>query len=106
VSRVSGTNAVSDGNETNGQAPVSAEENGQAPGAEQPHTPAIHVVKGNPTDTEVAALVTVLAGASGGPGVQGEQEFSRWGLPVDKLRYAIHSWQRLTLVQRTHMRGR
>jgi hypothetical protein len=48
----------------------------------------------------------VLAGASGGPGVQGEQEFSRWGLPVDKLRYAIHSWQRLTLVQRTHMRGR
>jgi hypothetical protein len=27
-------------------------------------------------------------------------------LPVDKLRYAVHSWQRLTLVQRTHMRGK
>ena len=58
------------------------------------------------TDDELAALITVLAGASGGDGGQGEPEFSRWGLPVDKLRYAVHSWQRLTLVQRTHMRGR
>ena len=82
------------------------DENGAAVEAEEPHFPAIHVVKGNPSDDEVAALVTVLAGSSGGPGVPGEPEFSRWGLPVDKLRYAIHSWQRLTLVQRTHMRGR
>jgi hypothetical protein len=81
---------VSDGNETNDHA--------------EPH---LRVLKGNPTDDEVAALITVLAGASGGGGgAQGKPEFSRWGLPVDKLRYAVHSWQRLTLVQRTHMRGR
>jgi hypothetical protein len=92
---------VSDGNETNDQAPVSAQQ--QTP---QPHPPAIQVLKGNPTHDEVAALITVLAGISGGGGTQGQPEFSRWGLPVDKLRYAIHSWQRLTLVQRTHMRGR
>jgi hypothetical protein len=89
---------------------VSAEENGQAPEASEPaaaeHAPHIQVLRGNPTDDEVAALITVLAGASGGGAPQGEQEFSRWGLPVDKLRYAVHSWQRLTLVQRTHMRGR
>lgn len=73
------------------------------PVADQPH---IQVLKGKPTDDELAALITVLAGASDGGGGQGEPEFSRWGLPVDKLRYAVHSWQRLTLVQRTHMRGR
>ena len=27
-----------------------------------------------------------------------------WGHPVDKLRYAIFSWQRVTLLERTHMR--
>ncbi|MDT5204558.1 MAG: hypothetical protein QOD34_1194, partial [Mycobacterium sp.] len=32
--------------------------------------------------------------------------FSQWGLPVDKLRYSIHSWQRMSLQQRTHMRGK
>ena len=85
---------------------MSADENGQAPEAEQPHAPHIEVLRGNPSDDEVAALITVLAGASGGVAPQGEPEFSRWGLPVDKLRYAVHSWQRLTLVQRTHMRGR
>jgi hypothetical protein len=73
---------------------------------EQPHAPHIQVLRGNPSDDEVAALITVLAGSSEGGGAQGEPEFSRWGLPVDKLRYAVHSWQRLTLVQRTHMRGR
>ncbi|WP_343573757.1 acyl-CoA carboxylase subunit epsilon [Mycobacterium sp.] len=80
---------------------MSAEQ--QAP---QPPAPAIQVLKGNPTHDEVAALITVLAGTSGGGGTPGEPEFSRWGLPVDKLRYAVHSWQRLSLVQRTHMRGR
>ncbi|OBK38855.1 hypothetical protein A5658_25770 [Mycobacterium sp. 1245111.1] len=84
---------------------MSGDEN-VTPEAEQPHAPHIQVLRGNPTDDEVAALITVLAGASGGDAPQGEPEFSRWGLPVDKLRYAVHSWQRLTLVQRTHMRGR
>jgi hypothetical protein len=90
------------GNETNGQEP--ADDESVTPG--QQHAPHIQVLKGNPTDDEVAALVTVLAGASGGGATGGKPEFSRWGLPVDKLRYAIHSWQRLSLVQRTHMRGR
>jgi hypothetical protein len=76
------------------------------PDVPPPHEPHIQVLKGKPTDDEVAALITVLAGAAGGGGAPGEPEFSRWGLPVDKLRYAVHSWQRLTLVQRTHMRGR
>lgn len=67
--------------------------------------PEIKVLKGNPTDEEIAALVAVLAAASGG-GTQptGPQELNLWGHPVDKLRYQIHSWQRVTLLERTHMR--
>ena len=87
---------MSDGNETNHSAPVSD-------GASAPH---IQVLKGRPTDAELAALITVLSSAAGGGGEPAIREFSRWGLPVDKLRYAVHSWQRLTLVQRTHMRGK
>jgi hypothetical protein len=111
VSRVSGTNAVSDGNETNGQAPVSDDENAvseenAAAHATQPHEPHIQVLKGRPTDAEVAALVAVLGSAVGGGGEPPTPVFSQWGLPVDKLRYSIHSWQRMSLQQRTHMRGR
>jgi len=102
VSQVSGTNAVSDGNETNGQSPVS--DDIETPDAGQPHEPHIRVLKGNPTDDEVAALIAVLGSAGGGSGEVGQREVSRWGLPVDKLRYSIFSWQKLTLVQRTHMR--
>ena len=29
---------------------------------------------------------------------------STWGHPVDKLRYTVTSWQRVTLLERTHMR--
>jgi hypothetical protein len=66
----------------------------------------IKIVKGNPTDEEVAALVTVLAGASGGGGQVDEapQIHDLWGHPVDKLRYAAISWQRITRVERTHLR--
>jgi len=70
----------------------------------EPGVPEIRVEKGNPTDDEVAALVTVLAGAAGGPPVRGPQEFNLWGHPVDKLRYSLFSWQRVTLLERTHMR--
>ena len=90
---------MSDGNETNDRAPVSEEQ--EVP---QPHAPHIQVLRGNPTDDEVAALITVLAGATGGGGAQGEPEFSRWGLPVDKLRYPVFSWQRVTLLERRHLR--
>ncbi|HMZ14675.1 MAG TPA: acyl-CoA carboxylase subunit epsilon [Mycobacterium sp.] len=66
--------------------------------------PELRIVKGNPGDDEIAALVTVLAGASGGRHAPGPQEVNLWGHPVDKLRYTVTSWQRVTLLERTHMR--
>ena len=98
---MSGTNAVSDGNEANGQSPVS--DDVETPDAAQPHEPHIRVLKGKPTDEEVAALIAVLGSAGGGAEVS-QPEVTRWGLPVDRLRYSIFSWQKLSLVQRTHMR--
>jgi Acyl-CoA carboxylase epsilon subunit len=66
--------------------------------------PKLRVLKGRPTDQEVAVLVAVLAAAGGGHLEPGPQEFNPWGHPVDKLRYSVFSWQRVTLVERTHMR--
>jgi hypothetical protein len=96
---------VSDGDETNDPTPVSDENeaNSQA-SASDAHQPHIRVLKGAPTDEELAALIAVLGSAGGGGGEVGQPEVSRWGLPVDKLRYSIFSWQKLTLAQRTHMR--
>jgi hypothetical protein len=71
---------------------------------DQPHEPHIRVLRGQPTDDELAALITVLGGASGGGGQPAPPEASRWGLPVDKLRYPIYSWQRVTLLERQHLR--
>jgi hypothetical protein len=77
---------------------VSAEES-------EPAVTEIKIVKGNPTDEEVAALVTVLAGASAGGQVdEGPQIRDLWGHPVDKLRYSDISWERITRVERTHLR--
>jgi len=70
----------------------------------QPTEPAIQILKGNPTDAEIAAVVTVLAGASGGSAESGPTERNLWGHPVDKLRYPLTSWQRVTLLERTHIR--
>jgi acyl-CoA carboxylase epsilon subunit len=86
---------VSDGNETNNPARVSEHET---------HGPHIQVLKGEPTDEELAALITVLGSVGVGVREQGEPERNRWGLPVDKLRYPVFSWQKITLVERTHMR--
>jgi Acyl-CoA carboxylase epsilon subunit len=72
--------------------------------AAQPHEPHIRVLKGQPTDAEVAALIAVLSSAGAAGGEAGQLEHSRWGLPVDRLRYSVFSWQKLTLVQRAHMR--
>jgi Acyl-CoA carboxylase epsilon subunit len=92
---------------TNDQAPASDETNDPAPVSDETNAPHIQVLKGQPTDAELAALIAVLSSAAGGSGGEpATREFSRWGLPVDKLRYAVHSWQRLTLVQRAHMRGK
>ena len=76
----------------------------ETPDAATPPEPRIQVLKGQPTDEEVAALIAVLGSTRGGGGEPGPQEISRWGLPVDKLRYSVFSWQKLTLAQRTHMR--
>jgi hypothetical protein len=66
--------------------------------------PRIQVLKGEPTDEELAALIAVLGSAGGGAREHGEPEHNRWGLPVDKLRYSVFSWQKITLVERMHMR--
>lgn len=68
------------------------------------HEPHIEVLKGNPTDTELAALIAVLGSVGGGAANTGSAERSRWGLPVDKLRYPVFSWQKITLQEWTHMR--
>jgi len=66
--------------------------------------PEVQIVKGQPTDEEIAALATVLAAASGGPRHPGPQELNMWGHPIDKLRYSHGSWQRVTLLERSHLR--
>lgn len=69
------------------------------------HEAHIKVVKGSPTDDEMAALIAVLStGGGGGGGEAGPRERNLWGHPVDKLRYAVFSWQRVTLLERTHIR--
>ena len=93
MSRVSGTNEVSDGNETNS---VGATD-------EAPHEPHIKILKGHPSAAEVAALVVVLGGASGAATPPEQPEHTRWGLPVDKLRFAVTNHQRVTLQERKHM---
>ena len=75
-----------------------SEANDQAP------VNAIRIVKGNPTDADIAAVVTVLAGLGGGAAEPGPIERNLWGHPVDKLRYPVTSWQRVTLLERTHLR--
>jgi hypothetical protein len=64
----------------------------------------IKIVKGEPTEEELAALIAVLGAAAGGPIEPGPQELNLWGHPVDKLRFESSSWQRVTLLERTHMR--
>jgi hypothetical protein len=91
----------------NDPAPVSGA-NDPAPVSEatvtDDHEPHIKVLKGNPTDAELAALLAVLANAGGEVAASGADERDPWGHPVDKLRYPIFSWQRVTLLERTHMR--
>ena len=70
------------------------------------HYPHIKVLKGEPSDGELAAVIAVLAGASGAPAEPREAEQNLWGHPVDRLRYSVFSWQRVSLQERTHMRRR
>jgi len=75
--------------------------NTQAHDGHQPH---IEISKGNPTDEELAALIAVLGSIGGGPAEPTQPERNMWGHPVDKLRYPVFSWQRVTLLERIHMR--
>jgi acyl-CoA carboxylase epsilon subunit len=69
----------------------------------QPHEPHIQVLKGRPTAAELAALITVLGSAGGAPQPE-PPERTRWGLPVDRLRFTMSNFQRLTMQQITHMK--
>ncbi|OBH90810.1 MULTISPECIES: acyl-CoA carboxylase subunit epsilon [unclassified Mycobacterium] len=71
---------------------------------ETAHEPHIHVLKGHPTDEELAALVAALGVVGGGVPEPREPEPTRWGLPVDRLRFPMSNYQRLTMQQMTHMR--
>lgn len=46
----------------------------------------------------------MLSAAGGGPAEPVVTEKNLWGHPVDRLRYQSHSWQRVTLLERTHLR--
>jgi hypothetical protein len=71
---------------------------------EQHREPQINVLKGEPTEEELAAIIVALASTSGTPAEPREAEQNLWGHPVDRLRYTTFSWQRVTLLERTHMR--
>jgi len=68
------------------------------------HEPHIRVERGQPTDEEVAAVIAVLSAAAGPAPDPTPKPRDLWGHPVDKLRYPVFSWQRVTLLERTHMR--
>lgn len=80
-----------------------AEESG-ADAAPQEHEPHIQILRGQPTDEEVAALVAVLGGVGTAPAAQVRNENTRWGLAVDRLRFSMSNFQRLTFQQMTHMK--
>ena len=75
----------------------------ETPETQQPHEPHFQILKGQPTDEELAALIAVLGSAAGGAPEPEQPERTRWGLPVDRLRYAMSNYQRITLQQRVHM---
>jgi acyl-CoA carboxylase epsilon subunit len=70
---------------------------------QHPHDPHIQILKGRPTDEELAALMAVLGGLAGSTPEPEQPERTRWGLPVDRLRYAPSNFQRITLQARLNM---
>lgn len=74
-----------------------------AEGVAQPHEPHIRILRGQPTDEELAALVAVLGGVGGAP-APAPAERTNWGLPIDRLRFAMSNYQRLTFLQMTHLK--
>lgn len=53
---------------------------------QQPAEPFVTVVKGAPTDQELAALVVVLRAAGGSGRPAASKPADRWGAPSDRLR--------------------
>lgn len=66
--------------------------------------PFLKVLSGNPNAEEIAALVAVFGAAASAQAEPVAPERNLWGHPVDKLRLPVFSWQRITLLERTHMR--
>ncbi|MBI2695149.1 MAG: acyl-CoA carboxylase subunit epsilon [Mycobacterium nebraskense] len=98
---------MSDGSEANN--PAVSNENGSepteaVPHPHEPHEPHIQILKGHPTDEELAALVAALGAVTGSAPEPREPEPTRWGLPVDRLRFAMSNYQRLTMQQMMHMK--
>jgi hypothetical protein len=79
------------------------DQNEMTDGTQRPHQPHIQILKGQPTDEELAALIAVLGSVGGGAPEPEQPERTRWGLPVDRLRYGMSNYQRITLQQRMHM---
>jgi hypothetical protein len=63
----------------------------------------INVVKGNPSDDEIAALVAALSALATKSEAEDLTPKNRWAEPVDMLRYTPHSWQRVTLYERAKL---
>ncbi len=57
--------------------------------AEQAAVPALRIVRGEPTAEEIAALVGVLAVASGAPEATAAREESQWAAPARLAREAV-----------------
>ena len=71
---------------------------------QQPHEPHIRILKGQPSVEELAALLAVLGSAGGGAPEPEQTERSRWGLPVDRLRFEMSNYQRLMMHQMFHLK--
>lgn len=68
----------------------------------QPSEPHIRVLKGNPPTPNWPRSSRCWAASAARPPPAPEP--TRWGLPVDKLRYPVFSWQKITLQEMIHMR--
>ena len=68
------------------------------------HEPHIQILRGKPTDEELAALIAVLGSVGRAPAAQVRNEHTRWGLAVDRLRFPMSNYQRLTFQQMTHLK--
>ncbi len=60
--------------------------------------PFLRVMRGKPTDAELAALVAVLAGRAGAAGNEPPRPGSAWADPAARLRRPVHAglgaWRR------------